>query len=214
METSSVLEAPQRNREERELIGRLAAGDEQAFGDLVDRYHSAMIHVALGFVPSRAVAEEVVQETWLAVVAGISRFESRCSLKTWLFRILVNRARTRGAQEHRCVAFSALPAAEASDEADDRFSPEDRSRPAIPAARIPEPADVALNGELGERVLAAVDQLAGRQRHVLVLRDVEGWSAAEVCDMLRISEVNQRVLLHRARNKVRTLLVPYLRSRC
>jgi RNA polymerase sigma-70 factor (ECF subfamily) len=192
------------------LVTRLVQGDEEAYSDVVDLYYSAMLHVAMGFVRSRSVAEEVVQETWLAVIAGISRFEGRSSFKTWLFRILVNRARTRGSRERRCVTFSCLDEDRAG--TDHRSETEDVRNPVFSPARMDHPDASALDGELRDHVVAAINHLCGRQRQVLVLRDVEGWSPREICEVLGISEVNQRVLLHRARAKVREQLVPYLES--
>jgi RNA polymerase sigma-70 factor (ECF subfamily) len=208
MQTTSVLPAPPRAAGERELIARLRAGDEEAYASLIDRYYSSMLHVALGFVASRSTAEEVVQDTWLAVITGISRFEERCSFKTWLFRILVNRARSRGVREHRCVAFSSLAA-----EPSAPCGPEDLPASVIGAAHVVQPDDDLLTSELGRVISSAIDRLPGRQRQVLVLRDVEGWSSAEVCDVLGMRETNQRVLLHRARTKIRADVLPYLTSR-
>ena len=183
-----------------ELLGRLRAGDETAFAVLVDRYHAPMIRLALAYVPTRAVAEEVVQDTWLGVVRGIDRFEGRSSLKTWLFRILVNRARTAGPRERRHVPLGhgetvdpdrftadgawATPPAHWSDEVDDRLDA------------------AALAGSLRE----AIDSLPAGQREVVLLRDVDGVSSADACAILGISEGNQRVLLHRGRARVRQLL--------
>jgi RNA polymerase sigma-70 factor (ECF subfamily) len=193
------------------LVSRLVQGDQEAYSGVLDLYYPAMLHVAMGFVRSRSVAEEVVQDTWLAVIKGVSHFEGRSSFKTWLFRILVNRARTRGSRESRCATFSCLD--------DDRAEPgpgcerEDTCCPAFSPVRMPHPDTSALDGELREEVVAAINRLCGRQRQVLVLRDVEGWSPAEICDVLGIGEANQRVLLHRARTRVRELLLPYLDSR-
>jgi RNA polymerase sigma-70 factor (ECF subfamily) len=205
MQTSSVLSAAPRAEAERELVGRLRAGDEEAYASLIDRYYSSMLHVALGFVPSRSIAEEVVQDTWLAVITGITRFQERCSFKTWLFRILVNRARSRGVREHRCVAFSSL-----ASEASEAWAPEEARGSWNGAPHLDQPGDGLLNSELGRVISSAIDRLPGRQRQVLVLRDVEGWSAAEICDLLGVSEANQRVLLHRARTRIRALVAPYL----
>ena len=194
-----------------ELVAALRAGEEAAFRDVVTGYHAAMLRLALFHVSSRAVAEEVVQETWLAVVKGLDRFEGRCSFKTWVFTILANRARSRGSREHRVVPFSSL-------EADERTPgvPGDRFRPAtdlwpghwseppspwtdIPAARLE-------GQETRTVIFEAIRSLPPQQKEVIALRDVEGWSADEVCSALAISEGNQRVLLHRARGKVRAVL--------
>jgi RNA polymerase sigma-70 factor, ECF subfamily len=196
----------------------LRAGDESAFEMLIDRYHGPLLRLAMLYVPSRAVAEEVVQETWLGVLQGLARFESRSSLKTWIFRILTNRARTRGQREGRSIPFSAVWAPE-SDAADpavdaDRFRPSDHefaghwiSRPqnweALPEERL-------IGLETRAQIQQAIDALPGSQREVIRLRDVEGWSSEEICNVLEITETNQRVLLHRARSKVRRTLEQYL----
>ncbi|MEW6583852.1 MAG: sigma-70 family RNA polymerase sigma factor [Actinomycetota bacterium] len=204
--------------EERRLVAALRAGDEAAFMALVERYNGALLRLALSFVPSRAVAEEVVQETWLAVIQGIGRFEGRSTLRTWLFRILVNRAKTRGERERRTVPFSALAAAEAdADETlvdPDRFLPHGHrwaghwSQGPRPWGDSPE--DRLLARETASVVTGAIDRLPPGQRAVVSLRDVAGWSAEEVCEALGISEVNQRVLLHRGRTRVRDALDAHL----
>jgi len=184
-----------------ELIQRLRAGDEQAFVVLVRRYHESMIGLASSFVPSRAVAEEVVQDTWMGVVRGIGNFEGRSSLRTWLFRILVNRARTAGTRERRSVAIGdAEPAVDPSrfDEAGAWLSP--------PEQWIEEADDRLRSGKLAGRIRSAIEELPARQREVVTLRDVEGLSSDEVCHVLEITDGNQRVLLHRGRSRVRQVL--------
>jgi RNA polymerase sigma-70 factor, ECF subfamily len=182
-------------------IAALRAGDERAFAGLVDRYHASMLRVARAFVPSRAVAEEVVQETWLAALRQLDRFEGRASFRTWLFRILVNRAKTRGAGERRSVPFSAL----AVEELDD--SPAERTAATRPWCDPPRRlASLECRGDLR----AALAALPARQRAVITLRDVEGLDADEVCDLLGVSPGNQRLLLHRARTRVRAALVDAL----
>jgi len=184
-----------------ELIQRLRAGDEQAFVVLVRRYHDSMIGLASSFVPSRAVAEEVVQDTWMGVLRGIGSFEGRSSLRTWLFRILVNRARTAGARERRSVAIvDAEPAVDPSrfDAAGAWLSP--------PEAWIEEVDDRLRSGKLAGRIRSAIEELPARQREVVTLRDVEGLSSDEVCHVLEITDGNQRVLLHRGRSRVRQVL--------
>ena len=184
-----------------ELIQRLRAGDEQAFVVLVRRYHDSMIRLASSFVPSRAVAEEVVQDTWMGVVRGIGNFEGRSSLRTWLFRILVNRARTAGTRERRSVAIGdAEPAVDPSrfDEAGAWLSP--------PEQWIEEADDRLRSGKLAGRVRSVIEELPARQREVVTLRDVEGLSSDEVCHVLEITDGNQRVLLHRGRSRVRQVL--------
>jgi RNA polymerase sigma-70 factor, ECF subfamily len=200
--------------DDRRLVQRLRDGDERAFMELVERYNGQLLRLAMSFVPSRAVAEEVVQETWLGVIQGIGRFEGRSSLKTWLFRILVNRAKTRGERERRTVPFSALAASEAaSDETlidADRFLPPDHvwagHWAAAPRSWAGAPEERLFSKETTKVVTDAIEALPEGQRAVIGLRDIAGWSSEDVCDELGISEVNQRVLLHRGRTKVRTAL--------
>ena len=184
-----------------ELLRRLRAGEEHAFVALVERYNGAMIRLALSFVPSRAVAEEVAQETWLAMLRGLAAFEGRSSLKTWLFSILVNRARSAGVRESRSVPVAdAGPVVDAS-----RFGPGGAwSSP--PEHWIEEAESRADAAKLVALLRVAVDGLPARQREVVLLRDVEGLTSTEVCSVLSISEVNQRVLLHRGRGKLRQVL--------
>jgi RNA polymerase sigma-70 factor (ECF subfamily) len=199
--------------EDRELVKRLRDGDESAFMELIDRYGAMMLRVAQMYVRDHATAEEVVQETWLAVLNGIDRFEERSSLKTWIFRILTNRAKTRGARDGRVVPFSALAAAEDDEPSvdPDRFFGPDSATPgawAAPPRAWPE--DVLLGREALDVIRMAIEELPEAQREVIRLRDVEGWSPMEVADALEISDGNQRVLLHRARSKVRAALEKYL----
>jgi len=187
------------------LLRRLRAGDEAAFSELFARYDGALRGVARSFVRTPTAVEEVVQETWLALVKGIGGFEGRSTLQTWLFRILVNRARTRGARDSRQIAFSALgdderPAVEPS-----AFGADGRWRSA-PARLETDPEGSVLGAELRGRLLAAIEALPEQQRVVVTLRDVVGLTSTEVCEMLEISEVNQRVLLHRGRSRCRELL--------
>jgi len=191
-----------------ELLRRLRAGDEQSFVALVERYNGSMLRLAASFVPSRAVAEEVVQDTWLAVLRGLPAFEGRASLRTWMFTILVNRARTTGTREQRTIPVAdAGPVVDAS-----RFGP-DGAWSAPPEHWIEEAEDRIEAEKLGGVLRVAIDGLPGRQRDVVLLRDVEGMSSAEVCDVLSISEANQRVLLHRGRGKLRQVLETELGSR-
>jgi RNA polymerase sigma-70 factor (ECF subfamily) len=184
-----------------ELLRRLRAGDEQAFVILVRRYHDAMLRLASSFVPSRAVAEEVVQDTWMGVVRGIGGFEERSSFRTWLFRILVNRARTTGERERRSIAIgTAEPAVDQS-----RFDA--AGGWAAPPEQWAEDIDDRLRaGKLAGRIRSAIEELPTRQREVVTLRDVDGLSSDEVCHVLDISDGNQRVLLHRGRSRVRQVL--------
>ena len=185
------------------------------------RYNRAMVRLAMAYVPSRAIAEEVVQEAWLAMVQGLSGFKGQSSLKTWLFGILLNRAKTKGNRERRNIPFSAL---ESSSNASWTQSSEDwitchlanpdlwmvawgRSNPSL------SPEDQALSAELGLCLERAIATLPPAQRAVIVLRDVEGWSSGEICDLLSITPENQRVRLHRARLRIRSAVESYLNRR-
>jgi RNA polymerase sigma-70 factor (ECF subfamily) len=202
--------------EEQELIDRLRRGDERAFMLLVDVYGPLMLRVALGHVRSRAVAEEVVQEAWLGVLTGIDRFEGRASLKTWVLRILVNRAKTRGEREARCVPFSSFDEDDGEPSVDpSRFLPKDHAQwpghwAIPPQSWAPVPEEQLFSRETLELVEHAIRDLPRRQQEVILLRDVEGWEGPEVSAALGISEGNQRVLLHRARSKVRIALEQHL----
>jgi RNA polymerase sigma-70 factor (ECF subfamily) len=187
--------------EDEELVARVRAGEEQAFVQLVSRHHAAMVRVASSFVASAAVAEEVVQDTWLGVLRGIDGFEGRSSFRTWLLRILVNRARSTGVREHRSVAVGdAGPAVDRSrfDASGAWMSP--------PQHWVEDSEDRLLAEGLADQIQVALGELPARQREVVVLRDVDGLSGPEVCDVLEISEANQRVLLHRGRSQLRQAL--------
>jgi RNA polymerase sigma-70 factor, ECF subfamily len=190
-----------------DLLRRLRIGDEQAFVVLVERYNGSMLRIASSFVPSRAVAEEVVQDTWLAVLRGIDGFEGRSSLRTWVFSILVNRARSTGTREQRSIPVAdAGPAVDGS-----RFGSDGRwSSP--PEHWIEEAEDRLAAGKLADLLRSAMGDLPVRQREVVILRDVEGMSSEEVCEVLAISEGNQRVLLHRGRSKLRQVLETAMRG--
>ncbi|MEW6683351.1 MAG: sigma-70 family RNA polymerase sigma factor [Nitrospirota bacterium] len=210
---------------ERQLLAALRGGEEAAFASLVDSYHAVLLRLAKGFVRSHEVAEEVVQETWVGVLEGLDRFEGRSSLKTWIFRILINRAKTRGVRESRSVPFSSLGS-----------SDEDPHEPAVDPARFQTtgpwvdhwasppnswdegtPERLLLSKEAGEYLVKAIEALPPNQRQIILLRDVEGLDAKETCSLLEIGETNQRVLLHRARSKVRRALEQYLdggRDKC
>src|SRR3954469_10249964 len=196
------------------LVARLRKGDESAFAELIDSYGATMLRVAQMFVRDRASAEEVVQETWLAVLNGIDRFEGRSSLKTWLFRILTNRAKTRGQRDGRTVPFSSLAGAGEEDEPavdPDRFLGADSAEPGAWAAPPRAwPQDTLIEKETLGVIQMAIEELPDAQREVIRLRDVEGWTPMEVADALEITDGNQRVLLHRARSKVRSALERYL----
>lgn len=198
------------------VVDALRRGDEAAFRALVETHHPGMRRVARMYAPP-AVIDDVLQETWLGVVHGISRFDGRSSLKTWIYRILLNQARKHGLRERRTVPHE--------DESLDRVHP-----PAVPPGRLlnpilgpgywssappnweADPEDRAEAAEMRDVVATAIRQLPNAQRDVITLRDVEGWPADEVCDALRISAVNQRVLLHRARTSVRTALEVYFHA--
>jgi RNA polymerase sigma-70 factor (ECF subfamily) len=201
--------------EDARLIKALRARDESAFEQLMREYHASLLRVAQIYVTSLAVAEEVVQETWIGVLNGIDRFESRSSLKTWIFRILTNIAKTRGQREGRTIPFSALERPDAVPEPAvdaDRFLPPDHERwPGHWSAKPePWPEDRLLAAETRMVLERAIDELPPAQRAVISLRDVEGWSSEETRNALGVSETNQRVLLHRARSKVRQALEDYL----
>jgi len=210
---SSTVAAPR--AEESELLARLRAGDERAFEELVKANHPTMVKVAELFVPSRSVAEEVAQEAWVGVLQGLDGFEGRSSLKTWMFRILTNRAKTRGERERRTLPMSALdqPDLEGAGAAvaEDRFHPAAdpvRGNLWTQPPRPPDEATIAAEGH--ERLLAAIEGLRPGQRTVITLRDVQGWDSDSVCDLLEVSAANQRVLLHRARSTVRREFERYL----
>jgi RNA polymerase sigma-70 factor (ECF subfamily) len=200
--------------DERELIEALRRGDEEAFAKLVDELSPALLRLAMAHVPSRAVAEEVVGDTWLGVIRGIDRFEGRSSLRTWIFQILLNNARTRGKRERRTLPFSFFT----------RRGEEGRDEPAVDPSRFQgrrgqdpgawarppvewEGPEARLESDATREVLLkAIAALPPRQRDVITLRDVLGYSSEEARNVLDVSETNQRVLLHRARSKVRAAL--------
>jgi RNA polymerase sigma-70 factor (ECF subfamily) len=194
---------------EGQLLDALRAGDERAFEHLVTRHHAAMLRVARHYVSCAAVAEEVVQETWLGVLNGIHGFRGGSSLKTWIFRILINRAMSRGKRDKRIVPFSSLAPDGQADEGfgADRFLPDGHW--ATPPRPFEAPADRMALIEFRARLREALVHLPERQQIVVTLRDVEGLSSEEVCDLLRISAENQRVLLHRGRTRLRQALESY-----
>ena len=194
-------------QDDHSLLERLRAGDEEAFEALLARHDGALHRVARTYVRTDAAADDVVQETWLGVLRGLDAFEGRSSLRTWIFRILVNQARTRAVRDARTLPFSSLdedagPAVEPSAfGADGRWT-------SAPPRLDGDPESGLLSAELREHLLEAVDSLSHDQRAVITLRDLVGLGADEVCELLEISDVNQRVLLHRARSRVRTALLP------
>jgi RNA polymerase sigma-70 factor (ECF subfamily) len=204
------------------LLERLRGGDEPAFVEVVQRWSSTMIRVARTHVSTDASAQEVVQDTWLAVVAGLRSFEGRSSIRTWVFGILVNLAKSRGVKESRTIARSSLAApgdSAAEDVGFDRFQGDDGAYPrhwtstGAPQRWETDPVGQSLRGEVRLLLETALDALPAQQRNVVVMRDVDGRAAYEVCTILDISAENQRVLLHRGRTKVRGALEHYYRGR-
>ncbi len=202
-------------RTDEQLVEALRAGDEDTFREIVRDWHPSLLRVAQIFTPNRSIAEDVVAETWLRVLRALDTFEGRSSLKTWVFRILVNTAKTRAQREGRTIPFSALQDASRVPEAavePERFLPDDDPHHpggwAVPPQHLPE--ERLLAAETRARIAEAIAVLPANQRAVISLRDVEGWTSDEVRNALDISEVNQRVLLHRARSRVRRALEDYL----
>jgi RNA polymerase sigma-70 factor (ECF subfamily) len=207
-----------------DLLVRLRSGDQAAFAELVDAWSPMLLRVALLHVSTRASAEEVVQETWLAVIRQLDGFEGRSSLRTWVFRILENQARTRGVREARAVPWSSAFADDGGEDAGPtvdpgRFrGPEDRwcggwTPEGRPAPWHPAPEDAAVAAEIRRELRAALDELPARQRTVVELRDVHGLSSDEVCERLGVSPGNQRILLHRGRARLRARLENVYRGR-
>jgi RNA polymerase sigma-70 factor, ECF subfamily len=198
-----------------EVLAALKAGDERTFRELFARHSPGMKRLARGYVSSDAVAEEVVQETWLAVVTSLERFQRRSALTTWIFSILINQAKIHSTRERRAMPFSSI-GADSTDEPSvdpDRFQKDDEAWPghwATPPRPWEKPERRLLSLEARERLKHALDQLPERQRLIVGLRDVDGLSAEEVCDRLRLSQENQRVLLHRGRSRLRAKLEHYL----
>lgn len=201
------------------LLISLRGGDEGAFTWIVQQYHHSLVRLASSYVGDGGLAEEVVQETWISVLKGLGRFEGRSSLKTWIFSILTNRAKTRAQQEKRILPFSDLDSAFASEPtvAPARFRPS--TSPTLPGHWAVKPVSwdsipekTMLSREMLDVVLKAVSDLSPGQRAVITLCDIEGFSSDEACNILGISETNQRVLLHRARARVRRVLEDYLNA--
>jgi RNA polymerase sigma-70 factor (ECF subfamily) len=198
-----------------EFLARLRRGDEPAYRALIRRFHNSLVRLATSIIGSRAQAEEVVQDAWLAVFSGIGRFEGRSSLATWLFSIVLNRARTRAAREGRLVGLPALmegtpPGGRAVDTSE--FKPDGHW---IEAPRLwddLDPERIVGGRQLWDHVMEAVDRLPNGQRAVIILRDIEGCAAEEACTLLDISAENQRVLLHRARGRIRATIDGLMRA--
>ena len=204
--------------QEIQLVQDIRNGDEAAFNTLIERYHGQLLRLARSFVHTQAIAEEVVQETWLAVLQGITRFEGRSSLKTWIFKILTNRAKTKGQRESRYVSFS--DAASLTDQEKDLAMEPERfhtSGPqsghwAIPPTTWDEhtPERLLMSKESLAQIEKAIHTLPSNQRQVIILRDIEGVDSEEISQILNITSTNQRVLLHRARSKIRQVLEEHL----
>jgi RNA polymerase sigma-70 factor (ECF subfamily) len=183
---------------EAELVAQLRGGDEAAFTEIVERYHAQLIHLASTFVRTAEAAEDAAQETWIALIKGIERFEERSSLRTWLFQVCVNRARTIGAREHRSVPVEEIgPAVDAASfttsgawTSPPRPWPEERE-------------DVLCDAATVEQIREAIRDLPELQRAVVTMRDIDGLPAPDVCRILSITASNQRVLLHRGREQIR-----------
>jgi RNA polymerase sigma-70 factor (ECF subfamily) len=199
--------------DELELLGRLRRGERAAFTTLVERHGGALLRFARTFVHSQAVAEEVVQDTWMAALGGLAAFEGRASIRRWLYTILANKARTRAVREGRSLPFSALgPAGDGADPAvpPERFDQDGGWRDAPAAWTDEDPERLALRAETGAALEAAIAALPPAQRAVITLRDVEGLETEAICELLGLTVTNQRVLLHRARTAVRLALGRHL----
>jgi RNA polymerase sigma-70 factor (ECF subfamily) len=200
-----------------DIIDRLLAGDEQAFEALIDAYHGQMVRVARAYVTDETAAEEVVQETWAAMLDGLRDFKGDSSLKTWLFAILTNQAKKRGKRDAREPNWSSISEEGLSDEladdgqfdSDGRFE-NDAHWSSAPGDWRSDPEQEMMRSHLRDELIDAIESLPARQQVVLTLRDVHGWSPDEVCEVLDISNGNHRVLLHRAREKVREEMAPHL----
>lgn len=203
------------NRDEPALVARLRAGDEEAFGTLVSSYYGSLLRFAMSFVSERATAEEVVQETWLGVIRGLSDFEGRSSLKTWIFRILANRAKTRGRREARSIPFSSLKDPQSESDYEPAVDPSRFdargmwAEPPQPWINVA-PEELLQQRETVDLIKGAIVDLPLSQRAVVTLHDVEEVEPEEICNILEISETNQRVLLHRGRSRLRRALEQHL----
>jgi RNA polymerase sigma-70 factor (ECF subfamily) len=212
---TDVLASPQ----DLALVERLRSGDETAFMMLVEQHQAPMLRIARMYVSSRAVAEEVVQETWLGVLKGLDRFEGRSSLRTWMYRILVNVAKTRGQREGRSVPFSSLAGDDATEPAvaEAWFQGPDGPSPggwsSVPEDWRGIPEDRLMGTETLRVIAEAIRALPPMQAEVIRLRDVMGWSSEDVRNALDLTDTNQRVLLHRARARLRGALETYLGER-
>jgi RNA polymerase sigma-70 factor (ECF subfamily) len=198
-----------------QTVAALRSGDERTFRELFERSYPMMKRVARGYVRSEAVAEEIVQDTWMAIVTGIDRFQGRSSIGTWIFSILTNQAKSHSARERRAMPFSSIPQPGADEPVvdADRFQKDDEAWPghwATPPRPWQKPERRLMSLEARERLKEALAQLPDRQRVIVGLRDVEGVTAEEVCELLQLSQENQRVLLHRGRSRLRAVLEEYI----
>ncbi len=208
----TAVQATATFQDDRQLVRALRQGHEHAFAFLLDRYHGSLERVARTYLHDRGLAEDVVQETWLGVIRGIDSFRGDCSLKTWIYRIMFNTARTRATKEQRSVPFSALDDGAGEPVVDaDRFLADGRWASA-PRSWSSIPEDRLFARETMSRARDAIEALPSAQQQVITLRDVEGWKSDEVCALLGLSQANQRVLLHRARSKVRAALEDYFEA--
>jgi RNA polymerase sigma-70 factor, ECF subfamily len=215
MQPESTVAPATTTLSDEQTLAALRAGDERTFRELFARSYPMMKRVARAYVASDAVAEEIVQETWVAIVTGLDRFEGRSALGTWIFSILSNQAKTHSARERRSVPFSCATPGDAEEPAvdPDRFQKDDEAWPghwATPPRPWQKPERRLLSLEARDRLKAALAQLPERQRLIVGLRDIEGLSAEEVCKLLDLSQENQRVLLHRGRSRLRAVLEEYL----
>jgi RNA polymerase sigma-70 factor (ECF subfamily) len=202
------------DRSDAELLAALRRGDRDAFAEIVDAWSPGLLRLARLHVPSHAVAEEVLQEAWLAVLRGLDRFEGRSSLRTWVTSIVLNQARTHGRRERRMLPFASMRRRQEEGRDEPAVDPRRFQRPgeerpgwwASPPARWGDPEAWIDDEETRAVLVRSIASLPPRQREVITLRDVLGWSEAEVCTVLDVTEGNERVLLHRARSKVRAAL--------
>jgi RNA polymerase sigma-70 factor (ECF subfamily) len=199
--------------EDAHVVAALRAGDARTFRELYERHYAAMKRVARSYVDSEPIAEEIVQETWLGILRGIERFESRSALGTWMFSILINQAKSHGAKERRTLPLSSVGAEDEPVVNADRFQKDDEAWPghwATPPRPWQKPERRLLSLETRSRLKDALARLPERQRLIVALRDIDGLSADEVCELLDVSQQNQRVLLHRGRSSLRAALAEYL----
>ena len=215
MQPEPAVAPSRRAVSDEQTLAALRAGDERAFRDFFARSYPMMKRVARAYVASDAVAEEVVQDTWMAIVTGIDRFEGRSALGTWIFSILTNQAKTHSSREKRAVPFSSVAISDVKEPVvdPDRFQKDDEAWPghwATPPRPWQKPERRLFSLEARDHLKAALTQLPDRQRVIVGLRDIEGYSAEEVCDLLGLSPENQRVLLHRGRSRLRAILDEYL----